>query len=343
MKWQEAPELSRAAAEIFRDPEVLARRRGEQYCVDHTVYGRVELVKVKNGYLVAAELPPPGRFAPPRLSADLAAHLARHDLSPVLTVPTEEPAEALRELARLGEEGEQAVPPWSPFVRPIPEGREVVGEDRIRAARDLRAVLDVRVDGDPPPALTGVPGAGRRTLVAAAAAELGLTPLELPLGRILVPDRVMQSPLELLIDTLLGAAAALEPDGLLALTEAEILHHVKPADRFEIHAELCRLPSAVLVTAHPLPGCVTLACKGLDGPEAAAELLRVEAPEIELIDAALGMACAAARGPDRLVLPARLLFVVRLAHSLDNARKGPLSPDDLAPAVRLAGDAWSGS
>ena len=337
MVWKNDPELAKAAGRILGAEGVTARRNGDQVLLRGTPYGRVEILRLEGGYLVAAERPPSGPAAGAPLSEDLRHHLEKHELQPVFTVRTEDPADALRALADFtGDSAED----WSPFLLPVRTDAALVGEARIRRSEEAQAFLSARGAGDPLLAVSGPRGIGRRTLLATAAMRAGRKAVELPLGRILVPERVLKSPLEMLLETTLAAVEALDESRILIVSDGEILSRVTSPAREQALLELSRLPRLALVATAAPAGVVDLPCPGLAGGGEVEELLAAEGPEPVFLGPALTMLAAAAKVEGHGILPGRLLFLVRLARTIAGPDAGELPPDAVLPAIRAAARAW---
>ena len=196
------------------------------------------------------------------------------------------------------------------------------------------------------PAVTGLGGVGKHTVAQAVAERLGLAATELPVRRLLIP-RVMQTHHEVLMSSLLAAAANLGAMDLLVLSSAEWLAGLTPEFQRMVMKELGRVPNVLLLADAPsvrLSGVVPVACPGLEGQAMVRGLVAAAMPGLTLSDAATDMICRAASGPPaNVLLPGRVLYLVRLGLSLSGV-KAPgsalVTPDVITPALTLAQPRW---
>ena len=353
MSWRVDPKATRAAAELFGARQTV-KRNGRQYLLERTPYGQMELIPIgRDRYLVAVESPPADAPRYPRsaLTPELAEHLRSNGLHPWRIVPGAEASEALGNLARAEPAGQDDAtgPAWSRYTCDLPKGAKLVGADRLRLAERWAGLIAAPAAAGALPAMAGPRGVGKRTLTAEAAGRLGLSAVELPLHRILT-DRILQTPMELFVETALAAISQLSERDLLVVSDAEAIALTPPRQRREILAELGRVPHVVLLadvgdlSAAQLPGVVPQACPGLAGTEEAGELIATNLPGIELATPALVMLCRAASLHGVGVVPGRLLYTIGLARSLidptDPSKLKRISPDEAAPAIELAARAW---
>lgn len=349
--WRTDEEATRLAEELFAGTSV-AKRNGEQYLFTGTPFGRLELLRLPGGrrFLAAAESPPPGS---PLLDisgfpGEVVRHLKRCKLRPfrVLAAPGGQVSEALRRLARREAPGGGSTDSgcWSPFLCPLERDGEVVGEARRTAAARLAALLRACEEGSYLPALIGFPGAGKRAAAAAVAEVMGLRPVELPLGRLLI-ERVFQTPVEAAVETALAAAGGLAEDELLVVSGGEATRGLTSSHRRQLGDELARLKRVVLLSSvpAPMPQAVVLELPGLTHPDEVLSLIEESHPDLEVEGPVCGMLGKAARVPKWGMIPGRILLLVRLALSLrgDGGPPERLSPDDAAPAVQLASRGWT--
>ena len=234
MSWRIDRQATKAAAELFDPYAPTVKRNGRQYLVAPSPYGQMELIPVgQRRYLVAAESPPSQAVPVDEslLAGELLAHLQRNGLRPWRIVSGGGASDVLRNLVR-DEPAEVAEPSespgeagWSPYVQPLADRGELVGQERLRVAEQLAATIAARPPDGPLGNLAGPAGVGRGTTTATAAEMLGLSPLELPLQRILT-DRIFQTPLELFLETMLAASAEMTDTQLLVVTDAELMSEI---------------------------------------------------------------------------------------------------------------------
>ena len=354
MKWQVDMKATRAVADLFKDFAPTVRKNGGQYLVEPSPYGQMELIPLRKGlFLVAAESPPAQTpdVDLALLPRELVRHLSRNRLRPWKLVRGGEASEVLRNLVRGGEssDADDVQAAWSPYTCDIAERGTLVGQARLRVAEHLAAVISAQGDDGPVAALAGPRGVGKRTLTVAAAGMLGLSPIELPLQRLFV-ERILQTPLELFLDTVLAATAVMGDDELLVVNDAEVVARFAPRHRRQMLVELSRLPNVVLLlnsddlAAMRMADIVTLSCPGLADVEEARELLEASSPGLTLEGPALEMVCRASSMGRLGIIPARLLHLVRLGQLLVDPREpspsGSFSPDEAAPAIEMARQAW---
>jgi len=333
--WKAEASATRVAPRVFRSGE-------GQYVVLPTPYGKVELIAVKSGFVVAAERPPDDSLLDPRNLPDmLANHFRDNGLHPWKQIGSTDLHEVILKLQPDCEDDAPARPAWSPFLCLMETGVEVVGEARRFASRQIKGILDARRPREPVPQISGVPGVGRRTLAACVAQSLSLHPVELPISRCLI-ERTMQQPMETVLDTLMAGADALRPDELLVVSEAEWIHALELARRVVL-AELSRLPRVLLVGA-PVPqtwtdGVIVQECLGLESADDVEALIKANSMEVQFAGPALNLLMRTAAVEGVGVVPGRLLFLVRLAMSVSTC--SPLiTPDDAAHAAELGKTAW---
>ncbi len=368
--WKTDAKATQAARDAFPEhaPRVFRYGNG-QYLLTPTPFGRMELIAVREGYLVAAERPPETedskletRNSEPEVPEPLARHLSANGLRVWKTVPSHEAAEVIRSLGPVAsapsEPGYGDV--WSPLLVPLATSAHRVGEARDARVQALARLLAARRGGDPIPELVGPDGVGKRTLVASLAAERGWAAVELPLARVLV-ERVFQTPIECFLELLLMAAGRLGDRDLLVVSDAELLQGVEEVRQRHMVHELSLLPRVCLtargekgtfyfsqgeklnVSFSPPVGVVALNCPGLEGEGEVAALLAAELPEVRFEGAGLDLLVRAASLPGTGVVPARLLYLVRLAVALVEGEGGSpivLAPDEAANVITLARPAW---
>ncbi|NQT11393.1 MAG: hypothetical protein HQ582_01505, partial [Planctomycetes bacterium] len=229
MLWKTDNQATEVARRAFPEhaPRVLSNGK-RQYVLEPTPYGRVELVGLDRGFMVAAEEPPGGaRISPEALPPRLVKHLETHGLHAWKVVQSDDYSEVIRGLARgePDEEGELAVPEREmiPFVTTVDASAELLGETRQERCEQVAGLADSQRFPGPLVQLVGPDGVGKRTMAAAVARQMGWSLLgELPLSRVFV-NRVLQTPPETALDTVLTAGASLAPDQLLLVSDAEML------------------------------------------------------------------------------------------------------------------------
>jgi len=376
MLWETDNRATETAREVFPDhaPRVLCNGK-RQYVLQPTPFGRVELVGFDNGFVVAAERPPPGAVIDPDLLPQrLLGHLETHGLRAWKVVYSDDCAEAIRALVREEPEGNPLSGEGSPsggvpipFVCPITSSSGLLGETRQGRCEQLAGLIASQQHPGPLAQLVGPDGVGKRVMAAAAARWMGWSLVgELLLSRLLV-ERVLQRPLETALDTVLAAGASLGADDLLVVSDAELLARLPDPIRRSVVRELARLPHVVLVArpgASPTDQRVTLTCPGLEEMDDVRTLVAAEHPRVSFAGAALHLAARAASVPGVGVIPGRLLYLVRLALALrprdltdeilacdsvsgkasarhTEPREAVLAPDEISSAVTLASTAWT--
>lgn len=355
MSWNIDPYATRAAAEVFRPRRPVVRRNGRQYVIESTPFGKVELIPLPGGrFLAAAESPP--RVMPSlelaRLGRDALGHLRRNKLRAWKIVPGSNVAEALRHLLEDGSQGNERsqLLTWLAYGCELTKRAKLLGRARLPLAEQLAAMVGAHEGEAPVPALVGPAGVGKRTVLFAVAERMGLSAVELPLRRILT-DRILQTPMECFLDTVLVAAGHMAEGDLLAVSDAELIAELPQDMPRYVLTELNILPNVVLLAdthgwaAEKTPCVVPLACPGLADTHEACELMRAHGEEPDLAGPALSMICRAASLPAVGIVPGRLLYVARLAKAM-TAKEGsisarqPLSPDEVAPAIHTAQQAY---
>jgi len=350
MAWEPDAAATRRVRRVFDDCEPTVRRNGGHYLVTDTPYGTLELIAMGGKYLVAAKSPPPDAttFDPACLPPELGRHLERNHLVPWKVVPGADLVDALRHLADDQTPPQPSPPGLAAYLCPLPEPREVIGENRQRAAYVLGSMMAAQRPGDPVPLLAGPRGVGKRTVAVAACERLGLRPVGLPIGRLLI-ERVFSTPEETLLTVLLVAAAELtDQTDVLVLSDAEWLGRLPGPIRRHMLSEMSRLPHAVLLsddrTVARIGDVVAVACPGLSHPPEVQRLVGMTHPQVRLVDPVLKMICRAAHVPGVGVVPGRALYMVRLGLAmLPAAGRRPVtfSPDEVATAIRMAREAWA--
>ena len=370
MLWKTDNQATRTAREVFPDhlPRVFSNGR-RQYVLEPTPFGRVELVGLERGFVVAAEHPPPGAtIDPERLPRRLAGHLDSHGLQAWKVIPSDDCSEAIRALVLAepdpsGASGGAAIP----FLSPIVSSSELLGDARRQRAEQLAGLAASQRAPGPLAQLVGPDGVGKRTTAVAVAGQMNWELVgELPLSRLLV-DRVLQTPPETALDTALVAAASLQEDQLLVVSDAERLDCLEGQTRAAFLGELVRLPHVILLARHHAArtrGLVILECPGLESADDAEALVRTEHPEVSFAGAALDLAMRAATVRGVGLIPGRLLYLVRLAKALrprDLPEETPaaeprsryiaeggredetvvLAPDEISSAITLTARTWT--
>jgi len=370
MLWKTDNQATETAREVFPKhlPRVVSNGK-RQYLVEPTPFGRVELVGMDHGFVVAAEKPPAGALIDPdRLPERLVGHLNGNGLRPWKVVYSDDCSDVIRALVvaesgRRPAMGEVSIP----FVSPITSSAELLGEARQGRCEQLAGLIASGRFPGPLVELVGPDGVGKRTTAAAVARRMDWSLVgELPLARLLV-DRVLQTPLETALDTVLAAAASLGAGDLLVVSDAELLELMGKPTCESVLREFARLPHVLLLARPGAVGpdhVVTLECPGLDCAEDARALVEAEYPDIFFAGAALELAIRAATVPGVGLIPGRLLYLVRLAKALrpadvverlraselgvDTDRKERtegeeivLSPDEISSATTLALPVWA--
>jgi hypothetical protein len=320
MTWILDQKMTEWARGILGDEGLVVKRRGGQYLLEGTPYGRVEVLSLsrKGHFLVAAQTPP-REIPESEISEEIRDHLRRHGLR---LWKYETGATVSQILSRLRDpEGSRpARNPvvWSPLTQPMTGEAPVVGEDRTRTVELLMALVSTTGPQRPIPVLSGPAGVGRHTITAAVVRRLNKCPTELPLARLMVP-RALQTPCELLMDTLVTGRSYLTADDLLVVSDAALLRHLPSSHLSYFLSELSSLPHVLLLSVPgqlgPGPQCTCLNVVGLSDSQDIEELLRFAMPGFRerLRDSTFEMICCAAAVPGLGVLPGRLLYLMELA------------------------------
>jgi hypothetical protein len=348
--WQLDSQATETAREVFPGSEarVLRRHDGNVYLIEGTVRGRVELVKVAEGYVAAAERPPEitGRLAL-RIPERLREHFARNRLHPWRQLDVSDVGEAIRKLDADAAPAEPDVAEGadeldgSSVMQPLVRRGDLVGELRHRLAESVADLLNARSSRhDPICCLAGIDGVGKCAVTTEVAAICGYDAVELPLSSALI-ERVFQTRDETVIEAAAAAAKELGDGGLLAVTDADLLFGLDDTLRHQILRELGRVRRVLLHArgALPLRGLIGLACPGI-GSEDVPALLAAHELDGEFVGAAPEMLARSARVDGVGVVPARLLYLARLASGRSESHAGCVSPDEVTAAVALAGPSW---
>jgi hypothetical protein len=370
MMWKPYNSGTATAREVFPDylPRVFSNGR-RQYVLEPTPFGRVELVGLERGFVVAATEPPPGKLLDPDLLPPrLVRHLQSHGLRPWKVIQSADCSEAIRALV-LAEPEEASGVVAIPFLAPIVSASELLGYARRQRAEQLAGLAASQRSCGPLAQLVGPDGVGKRTMTAAVAGQMGWTLAgELPLSRLLI-DRILQTAPETALDTALVAAASLQPDQLLVVSDTELLECLEGQTRAAFLRELVRLPRVILLARHtgvPIPGLVSLECPGLESAAEARALVAAEHPDVSFAGAAFELAMRAATVRGVGLIPGRLVYLVELAKALrpkdlpeemttppsprNDGDEGPaqaetavLAPDEIASAITLVAGTWTDS
>jgi len=348
MQWTYDPNSTKKADGVFPGYRPRVARSGKHYRLDESPYGRIEIISMRGWFLIAANAPP--EVASPAdldcLSKDIIRHLQRErpPLVPWKIVPGTSLDQVLRHLNRRGpEEKAQAL---APYVVPYdaPRGQALCGENRRTAAERLAGWIAAQRPGAPLPAVTGLPGIGKHRLAAAAAEQLQVNTLEMPLRRVLLP-RMLQTSSELFLEVMVAVQRT--EGALLIVAEAELLGRIPSTRRRMFLAELSLVPRVVLLVTQPpqvsVGGLIAMECPALATAAEAREMLAAAYPDLEIVPQALEMAVRAASVPGIGVVPGRLLHLVGLGLSLGGATDPPtqFTPDDAAPAAPLVERTWT--
>ncbi len=334
MSWKTDIRATKAAREAFprHAPRVLCD--GRQYLLNPTPFGRIELVGLSGGFLVAAENPPRPSMDLANLSPKLLRHLAGHGLRPWKIVQGDDHAEVIRSLSGPPLPEDEGLPeppePWSPYVCPLETSAELLGESRFRCCEQLAGLMETQRFPGPVAQLVGIDGIGKRTMAATMARWMGWSICgELPLARLLI-ERMLQTSSELLLDTLLAAGEVLGPADMLVVSDAELLTTLK-RDRLPVLRELARLPHVVLLSrpsAMGMDNVIPLVCPGLESVEDARAMVADQHPELEFIGAGFDLLVQAASVHESGIVPGRLLYLVRLAKAFLSDRQKDISAEE---------------
>lgn len=346
-------EASHIARETFPacDPQVFSYG-DEQYLLKNSPYGTLALIRTeKTVYLVAAERPAGGVLDPKFLDSHILAILQKKGLTAWKLVRAASINEAIRALS--GNSADVPLAPeeprlWSPYLSVLPEGAgTLLGAQRLHVLELLRATVPAAAGSAsrPLPLVCGPDGVGKRFVAAKLRATLGGAGFEIPLSRLLV-DRIFSTQHEMLLDTLLAAAAHTLPQDLLVLSDAELLSDFSEYACERILDEAGRVGRVLLLARRvPGPSCRRLLVFPLPGLRAdeAAALVREEHADVSFSGAALDLLIQAATVPEAGVLPGRVNYLLRLALNMVEAGTGTrkvLAPDEVAEVIRLSRPAW---
>ena len=363
MPWELDDAATHVAQEVFPDATPRVRSNGRQLLLTGTPLGRVVLIPVVEGVLVAVEQPPSEpRLDPRKISPQIRLHLKREKLTAWKVVPAQEAVAAIRQIPAseqaAGPDDEQgdSTSARTEFAHASrsPTAR-LIGDDRITICNQLEGLLAAKGPGTPLPQVLGPAGCGRKLVVETAAKRRGLSMFgELSLGQLWVP-RALRTPCESLLDGIHALADTAELESLVVITGAELLAGAPPIVRQELLHQFSHLPNVVLVGSAQAAyeNVIPLPLPGLNETDEALALLQLELPRVALTGAALPMLCRAASEPPHGILPGRLLYLVRLAltqlelapSEAGQSEAGPkqqtiLTPDDVSLAIELAGRAW---
>ena len=352
---------------------VQVKQHGEQYIIQPTPYGVVELLPLEQGFLIAAENPPASAATngePFELDAKVRRYLEKNGLRPWKIASDGKCTEVILSLA--GEKGGEnqdpgVIPPFSQYLSSLKQSAALAGEARLRCFEKLAALVKAQQPAGPLVQLVGLEGIGKRTMTASLALHGYELVGELALSRLLI-KRVFTTPLELVVETLLAGNRCMGEDDLLVISDAELLETIPRSIRSQLFRELARLPHVVL-TARPRQtqfqrdSLVRLEIPGLTFEEARLFAATMY-PHVEFAGSALDLliqGCLSEAG----VVPGRLIYLVDLAQALldpatryldlvSPAEKKPrlesenlpkdvtfvLAPDEVVAALRIVASAW---
>jgi hypothetical protein len=355
MSWTIDQEGTQQAAKLFGYRyKPMVKKNGEQYLVEPSPYGRIELVPIRQGTFLAAAQSPPEQasaFNIVMVPPGILNHLRRNKLKPWKVVRGQRITDVLSSLVRDdSNDAEKEGILWSPYAFVPPTRGKLIGETRLHVTQQLVALIQVRNINNPLPLLTGLQRVGKHTVAEKVASKLSLSMIELPLGRLLT-DRVFQTPQEFFLEMILSAKANLSDQELLLISDAQLICGLSGVYRHQLLLELARLPRVVLIadgygqSLTEIPNIVALICPGLANMGEAMELLRLKEPRLELVGSALKMICNSTCVPGVGIIPGNLLFLVRLGCSLMDpySKSGSIkfSPDVATAAANIAGQAWN--
>ena len=351
--WRVNADATRQAQALFRGFKPEIRGNGRQYVLAPTPFGRVEFIPVRGDFLIAAELPPrtDRNLSREALSDEIARHLTTNGLQAWKMIPTQDVSQALSYLVRPGptashERAPEAVP-WSPYLRSFGKQAGLIGLRREALAERLGSLVFAQGPGAPLPVLVGPAGVGKHVIAAAVATRDEMVPVELPLARLLV-NRVLSTPAETFLETVIAAGSGLGTKDLLVVTDAELITRLTAYQRYQMLMELGRLPRVMLVATAGAAGwrcpsgLVRLACPGLANEQEGGRLLGEHFPGLEFVGSAMAMLCHASRLASVGIIPARLLFLARLGLERGDRAGAPKKffPDDAATVVQTGAPAW---
>jgi hypothetical protein len=370
MSWRMHKSLTATARRIFREmgDQVKVRTNGRIFLLPKSPWGKLVILPIDGGHLVAVESPDSPPLAPENVPTSLAAEMAAKGLHPWRLVAANNCHEVICSLVGHKQPGNQDL--WSPYLVPWRQASPLIGENRIRLAERLAALLKSYNSNGPLLNIFGPDGIGKQTIISTVVEQLGLTPAgELPLSRLLL-DRVFHNSVEMVVDTLLVGNEMLCHDHLLIISEAQLLNSLDLALRDHVLLrELRRLPARlILVSTLPLlnRGVLSLACPGLDDIDEVQRLVAITYPEVRFAGPALRLLLmASADTKDNSIVPGRVLYLIALAKAMlarqtvgnnmpeEAVRQDPdthasekhsqelwLAPDEISAAVGLVRDAW---
>jgi hypothetical protein len=355
MSWTIDQEGTQQATKLFGYRyKPMVKKNGEQYLVEPSPYGRIELVPIRQGTFLASAQSPPEQatvFNIAMVPPGILNHLRRNKLKPWKIVRGQRITDVLSSLVRNEtNDAEKEGLLWSPYAF-VPTARgKLIGEARLHVTQQLAALIQVRNLNNPLPILTGLQRVGKHTVAEKVTSKLGLSMIELPLGRLLT-DRVFQTPQEFFLEMILSAKANLSDKELLLVSDAQLICGLSAAYRHQLLLELSRLPRVVLIadgygqSLTDIANVVALTCLGLANVGEAMELLKLKEPRLELVGSALKTICHSTSVPGVGIIPGRLLYLVRLGCSLmdsySKSQSVKFSPDDVTAAASIAEQAWN--
>jgi hypothetical protein len=376
MDWELNPCATKVAKDIFPQyaANVRVKQHGEQYLIQPTPYGVIELLPLQRGFLIAAENPPPSaavNIDPAELDVRIQHYLEKNGLRPWKITSNGKCTEVIRLLAAEKDvegQGQEAIPPFSQYISGLNRTGALVGEARLRCFENLATLVKAQQPAGPVVQLVGLRGIGKRTMAASLALHGYRLGGELVLSRLLV-KRIFTTPIELVVETLLAGNKSMESEDLLVISDAELLETMPRSIRDQVIHELARLPHVVLTARSrrkqsAVDHLLRLDVPGLTVAEARF-LIAAEYPNIEFAGSAMDLliqSCHSTAG----ILPGRLLYLTDLAQAIlgpapnyldsheptdkqdhqdgeDRQKQDEivLAPDEIAAALRMVGSAWA--
>jgi len=376
MDWELNPCASKVAQDAFPQYAALVqvKQHGEQYIIQPTPYGVVELLPLEQGFLIAAENPPASvalNIESVELDAGIQRYLEKNGLRPWKIAYNGKCTEIIRSLAAENSSKNQdleAVPSFSQYLSDLKQTDALIGETRLRCIEDLAALVKAQQPAGPVVQLVGLEGIGKRTMAASLMLHGYRLVGELVLSRLLI-KRVFTTPIELVVETLLAGNKSMDGEDLLVISDAELLETMPRSIHDQIIRELARLPHVVLTARPKLKQHAVDNLVGLDVPGLTVAEARLFATakyqNIEFAGSAMDLLIDGCYSPTGVV-PGRLLYLIDLAQALlgpathyldptpptekephqegeDQQKEGKivLAPDEIAAALRIVSSAWA--
>jgi len=347
-----ASEITRAAQVAFpaRASNIrVSCNEQHQVLIECSPYGRIELVRVSQGYVAAAQNPPRPCVDPSVLPEQLAKHFQAIALVPWRVIHQRDICSAIHSLASEGPNPcREAGTLSSPLLCPITSSSRLVGESRRRCAERIAGVVAAQRFPGPLVQIAGrEDGIGKRTMAGNIARWMDWRVAgELPLGRFAV-DRALQTRAENVLDAILTLHEESGADTLLVCGDAELLPQLGNAHCAVLLRELARLPHVILLAKRPIDrveGIVAFDCPALESTVDAREMVADECPGVVFAGASFDLLSRAASVRGKGIIPGRLLYLIGLAKRLLNSPPSDLPPETtgISHSQVLQGDGLEG-